>query len=402
MIGLSDQNRPDQMERRTWRVVWLAFAVWVVAVILATGWAAAFVQSAVMPAPSTLGAVSGVVLYREADQRSEASAREGLQIFEGDEIATSFGSRAGIRIPDGSAVELFPETRLQVEAARIGRFNSAATQTRLTLFAGTVRLSVPEAGGRGPGVQLVLPEGMLSFTPGEYTVRASPEATRVSVWSGHSTFLARDGPKEAFDGTKLVITAGGQTQTLEVLENIVSNGDFFENLAGWELWEDLEQGRPDVRGQIEVTSIAGQGAPAKALRIWRSSLRDAHNETGLRQRLDRDVAGARAIRLEARIRVDLASLSGGGYLGSEYPMMLRVRLRDARGGDVVWTQGFYYANPENRPVPIGAIVPRGDWVAVSVDLLQAVNQPATIESIEVFGAGHTFDALVSKVRLLVD
>jgi hypothetical protein len=402
MIGVSEQKRAEQMERRTWRVVWLAFAVWLVAVTLATGWAAAFIQSSVMPAPSTLGAVSGVVLYREADQRSEASAREGLQIFEGDEIATSFGSRAAIRVPDGSAVELFPETRIQLEAARIGRFNSAATQTRLALFTGTVRLSVPELGGRGPGVQLVLPEGMLSFAPGDYTVRASREATRVSVWSGHATFLARDGPKEALDGTKLVIAAGGTTTTIDLLENIVSNGDFSENLAGWEIWEDLEQGRPDVRGQLEVIGASGTASPAKALRIWRSSLRDAHNETGLRQRLDRDVAGARAIRVEARLRVDLASLSGGGYLGSEYPMMLRVRLRDARGGDVVWTQGFYYANPENRPVPIGVTVPRGDWVAVSADLLQAVNQPATIESIEVFGAGHTFDALISSVRLLVD
>lgn len=402
MISVSEQKRAEQMERRTWRVVWLAFAVWLIAVTLATGWAAAFVQSAVMPAPSTLGAVSGVVLYREADQRSEASAREGLQIFEGDEIATSFGSRAAIRVPDGSAVELFPETRIQLEAARIGRFNSAATQTRLALFSGTVRLSVPALGGRGPGVQLVLPEGMLSFAPGDYTVRASREATRVSVWSGHATFLARDGPKEASDGTKLVIAAGGTTSTIDLLENIVGNGDFSDNLAGWEIWEDLEQGRPDVRGQLEVISASGTGSPPKALRIWRSSLRDAHNETGLRQRLDRDVAGARAIRVEARLRVDLASLSGGGYLGSEYPIMLRVRLRDARGGDVAWTQGFYYANPENRPVPIGVTVPRGEWRAVSADLLQVVNQPATIESIEVFGAGHTFDALISSVRLLVD
>src|SRR5207253_5612728 len=129
---------------------------------------------------------------------------------------------------------------------------------------------------------------------------------------------------------------------------------------------------------------------------------DAHDETGLRQRLDVDVRGARAVRLEALVRVDAASLSGGGYLGSEYPMMVRVRTRDRRDAEQVWTQGFYYANEENRPTPIGRRIERGAWTLFSFDLEDELRQTATIESIEVFGAGHTFDASIGEIRLLVD
>ena len=400
MLSVTERKAASSMEQRTWAAVWIAFAIWLGLIAVAGSWVVSFLQSAVVPAPSTLEAVSGVVLYREADQRNEASAQEGVQLFEGDEIATSFGSRAVVSVLGGSTVELFPGTRLRVDAARVGRFNPGATQARLALSGGTLRLSVHEA-ARLQDIQIAVPHGVVAFAPGEYTVRGSAEATRVSVWFGRASLLAGIPKSEAHEGSKLILTPSGHAEVVHVLENVVRNGHFTDQMQDWEQWEDLEQGRPDVRGQMEVVSLSGSGG-GKALRIRRNSARDAHNETGLRQRLDRDVGGARALRIEARLRVDDASLSGGGYLGSEYPIMLRVRLRDSRGGDVVWTQGFYYANPENRPVPIGMRVPRSEWVTFSTDLLQSVNQPATVESLEVFGAGHTFDALVSDVRLLVD
>jgi hypothetical protein len=136
--------------------------------------------------------------------------------------------------------------------------------------------------------------------------------------------------------------------------------------------------------------------------VNRVSLIDAHNETGLSQDLIRDVSGARQIVIAARLRVEQASLSGGGYLGSEYPLMIRVRYHDSRGVEQTWVQGFYYANPENRPVPVGQRVERGVWTEFSFDLTQLRIPPAVVDTVQVFGAGHTFDALIGDVRLLVD
>src|SRR5581483_7152427 len=161
-------------------------------------------------------------------------------------------------------------------------------------------------------------------------------------------------------------------------------------------------GRTGSRTDRTYPGISPSSAPSVAMRVTRNSERDAHNETGLRQVVNRDVAGSRAVRVEAMVRVDDASLSGGGYSGTEYPLMIRIRAHDRRGGDQVWTHGFYYANSEDRPVQFGEIVPQGTWVKFSADLTQAFSQTATIDSIEVFGAGHTFDASIGAVKLLVD
>jgi hypothetical protein len=100
--------------------------------------------------------------------------------------------------------------------------------------------------------------------------------------------------------------------------------------------------------------------------------------------------------------VDYASLSGGGYVGSEYPIMVRLRYRDRRGSDQFWTQGFYYANPENRPTALGMLIERGVWVPIELDITHVLGQATSIVSFEVSGSGHTFDASIGDLRLLVD
>jgi hypothetical protein len=189
---------------------------------------------------------------------------------------------------------------------------------------------------------------------------------------------------------------------LNVLENVVKNSSFAARFGEWTPWEDREQDRADVPGILDIVSPTEAGAPGRALRISRTSLVDAHDETGLRQTLQRDVAGARQVVLRASVRVDNASLSGGGYLGSEYPMMVRLRYRDWRGSEQVWARGYYYANPENRPVGLGQRIDRGVWTPIEVDLTEVLSQASSITSIEVFGAGHTFDASIGDIELLVD
>lgn len=402
-----ESQREIAMQRVTWVVLGTAFAVWLGLGGAGILWVLSLLQRGTAPAPSTLEGASGVVLYQEADQRSEASARQGLQLFDGDELATSFGSSASLRVFDGSLLQIYPNARLRVVATRIGRFNPSANQAALTLLAGAVRLSVPPASDRRHTLNLATPHGAAEFTSGEYTVRVAADRTRISVWAGRTSVAMDAAVVEVSAGQKIISgsdSVGARTAPLVagVLENVLGNGDFTDGFRGWELWQEREQGRPDVPGRLEIEAWDGPEAPAQGLRATRNSERDAHNETGLRQRIGRDVSGARVIRLEGQVRVDFASLSGGGYLGSEYPMMIRIRVRDFRGSEQIWTRGFYYANPENRPVPIGQRIERATWVPFSVDLTDVLNEPAAIETIEVFGAGHTFDASIGEVRLLVD
>jgi hypothetical protein len=82
--------------------------------------------------------------------------------------------------------------------------------------------------------------------------------------------------------------------------------------------------------------------------------------------------------------------------------MLRLRYRDAAGNGQTWYRGFYYQNAEGRPTSRGEVVPQGAWTRVQVDLADLPERPAFLYSLEILGAGHDFDALITDVRLVAE
>lgn len=391
------------MRRLTWVLLTVAFVAWLVLAGGIARWVSGVVETAAAPAPTVLEQVSGIVLYREADRQTDSSAQQGMKVFEGDEVITSPGASASLRVFDGSAIDLYPGARLRTDAMRIGRLKPSATHAELALVDGALRLSIPPLARKAHTLNVGTPHTAAAFVPGEYTVRVGSDGTRISVWTGRIAALAGDQIVEIGAGQKVIVAAGGAPyRVVDVLENVVANGDFARRFEGWDPWEERERGRTDVPGSLEIVTPREAGAPSRALRISRTSEIDAHNETGLRQTLARDVSGARQILVSGRVKVDYASLSGGGYLGSEYPLMLRIRYVDRRGAELVWAQGIYYANPENRPAQLGRLVERGVWTDFSADLTEALALATRLEHIEVSGSGHTFDASVSDIRLLVD
>src|SRR5262249_14777447 len=132
-----------------------------------------------------------------------------------------------------------------------------------------------------------------------------------------------------------------------------------------------------------------------------------HGETGLVQKLDRDVSGFRHLWLQAMVRVDYADLSGGGTLGSEYPMMLQVKYEGPVENTLnPWAVGFYYSNQDNRPVPdyLGRLWPQGEWKPFKVDLMDT--EPGTVPyrllEFAVMGQGHSYDARIAAISLTGD
>src|SRR5579871_2350075 len=395
--------RQASVRRLTWAMVLTAFVVWIILATIAARWGIQALRFGSAPVPTTIERVSGVVLSRQPDGSRDASADVGTQLYEHDDVITSFGSSADLRFFDGSLVQLFPDSRLEITAARIGRFNPGPSQVSFTLMAGAIRMTVPQVEDKSFTVKVATPFGSAAFVPGDYTVRVSGAATRISVWDGRTAAAVAGETIEVSPGRKIVLGLDPSGyRIVDAMENVLTNGAFTAGFDSWEFWEEREEGRPDVSGEREIVQPAETGAPPFAARFTRTSALDTHNETGLRQVLNQDVNGARSIVLHALVKVDAASLSGGGYLGTEYPMMLRIRYRDSRGVDQVWETGFYSANAENRPVPLGEQIQQGVWTEYSVDLAQFKPPPEVIGDIEVFGAGHTFDASIADVELLVD
>ena len=186
----------------------------------------------------------------------------------------------------------------------------------------------------------------------------------------------------------------GQVRVESRTMQLVPNGSFANRAEGWQP-HDHPNSALDVNGaRFWVGGPDELGPTSNALRVVRETSKKEHGETGLIQTLDRDVSGFRHLFLRAWVRVDYAELSGGGQMGFEYPMMLRLVYNGpAESSEYPWVVGFYYANPENRPVPprTALMWPQGTWQQYEVDLKDTdePNVPYRLRELTVMGQGHS-------------
>jgi hypothetical protein len=98
---------------------------------------------------------------------------------------------------------------------------------------------------------------------------------------------------------------------------------------------------------------------------------------------------------------------GGGYLASEYPVMVDIFYTDIYGKDLHWYQGFYYMDlPAGSPwlQPTGEKIPLSVWYTYeSPNLFEQLRdtRPARINSITIYASGHDYDSRVADVALTV-
>ena len=198
----------------------------------------------------------------------------------------------------------------------------------------------------GRDVTVTTPHGTVSLTRGDVTVWIEDNTTRVLSYDGRGKVESENRQVRFREGQRVVASeAQLPREPLSIAENLVKNGELTQGLESWTPIDVRERGRTDVLGErhIETQLIAGLRSPA--LHFFRDSQKDSHNETGVSQEINRDVTPYRVINLSGWVKVNFASLSGGGYLGSEYPMMVRVNFTDDKGSRQVWSKGSTTPTP---------------------------------------------------------
>jgi len=390
----------EAAQRLAWRVLTAAFAIWLALAGGAGLGLVHWVQTATVGAPATLHVQQGMVLFRERDGAPLQPARDGLPVLEGDLLEVTDGALAEIVLPDTGRLSLGPGTRLRVRDLRAGRFNPSMARVAFQHLAGTIRLQVETEHQQAPSVET--PYGTVAMAPGDYLIAVQGREALALVRAGEARVSVGADTRPLRAGQRIHLAAGAPADgPYDGAPNLVRNGDFHDGLAAWQPHDELERTpRLDRGGEREVVSTEIGERQTTALRVWRTSLLQTHNETGVMQEINADVAVYPEVRLSALVRVHYASLSGGGYLGTEYPAMLRLHYRDAAGNGRTWVHGFYYQNPEERPVERGSQIPRDTWVRFEVDLAELRPRPITIYALEVLGAGHDFDAAITDVQLV--
>jgi hypothetical protein len=301
---------------------------------------------------------------------------------------------AELQLFDDSKLRLLAGSTLELTRMEVGRFiNQHAVL--LTQDSGPIRYAT------GDAVDVQVPGALVHLgAHGDYTVWLDGDRTRVLVYGGE----ARIGNVSVGENHRVDIDARGQVSpVMDLPTQLLVNADFSQHDQGWQPL-DVPNSPLDVNGTRSW--VPGPTDSETALRVLRQSAKFEHGETGLVQQLNgMDVSGYRHVWLQAWVRVDYADLSGGGTLGSEYPMMFRLKYEGpVEGSFVPWAIGLYYSNPDNRPIPPNTAVlwPQGQWKLYRVDLMDTdpSNVPYRLLEFAVMGQGHSYDARVAGISLV--
>ena len=191
-------------------------------------------------------------------------------------------------------------------------------------------------------------------------------------------------------------------------QNLIVNGNFTDPLApSWQI--DRFQATADAKpGRAEIVTTGGR----KAVFLSRMGEDGVHTETAISQVINRDVLDFESLALRMDVKLLYQSLSGGGYLSSEFPVMVRIDYKDVYGIDRFWTHGFYYQNVDGYPIqldvwgqPAGEQIPHAVWYPYeSKNLMSALGdiRPARIHSIRIYSSGWNYQSMVSEVGLIAE
>jgi hypothetical protein len=381
--------------RLAWRVTLLAALTLLVVVVggpLARNW---YVNSAIEPRPAELTSIDGVVFIRRQGSRDWITAGPDVQVQPGDTVRTAANARAFVQLFDQSTVLLYPSSTMRVMRAEQGRFRMEKSTVVLELSGGRARIGVaPHPDGSSSFFQVRTPHTAVHLEEGSYSADVARDATQVRVRRGEATAYA--GERQAANakpGQRLAVRPDRPAQGNQPLRADLLENGYFADKAGTDLvgWSQIDVSEVEPPGRISLTEVPG------AVTFRREGR--GHGETLISQQLDMDLWDFESLRLTADVRVLSHSLSGGGWLGSEYPLMLRVTYRDARGGQRDWIRGFYLTNEDGYPTTNGVRVPSTDWHHVDVDLLALTPRPWRIEKVDVLATGWDYVSAVREVHI---
>ena len=244
----------------------------------------------------------------------------------------------------------------------------------------------------------------MGLQDGSYSLEVTPDESTVLVRVGKAIAHAA--------GTSLTVGTGQRAQIpedaapvgpLPIPRDVLKNGSLQDGVPGPagqpgrpSHWTVLDLSEREPPGRVSWEIEAGQG------KVSFERVGEGHGETIIRQSVGRDLSDTASVLLSAEVRVDSHSLSGGGFAGTEYPLMLRVVYEDINRTNTVWAHGFFIHNRDDLPVRAATQVRAGEWTSYEVNLLQVVPRPAQIERLEVLAAGWSYRSAVRNVRLVID
>lgn len=397
-------------ERLAWLVLWSAFAVFCLLVVFVPLGVRHVLLYSTRARPATLQTLEGTVLVEnQATGGLDAVAKDRMaQVGEDSVLTLDEKSEADLRFFDGSYVHIRPGSLLWLERVQAPRFGPGVRPNTIWLRMLKGRVRIVTIGPQRPtGLDFVLrlPHlGATVFIKGEglFGAEVTPEGAEIFAAEGSAVVTARGRSVQLIRYERTTIEPGSPpTAPIADARDLVTNGSFTRPLTeGWTVSNLQGNDEGTVDGHAVWTTDEGK----PAVRFYRTDSQDNHCTTRIEQAIDRDLPDPiSSLSVRAEVKLIKQSLSGGGTMGSEYPLMIRLKYRDRYGSENEWIQAFYYENPRNYPAALGKRIPQGTWqVFESGNLLEELKPtPMRIVSLRVEASGWDYESVIRHIGLLV-
>ncbi len=402
-------------ERLAWTVLLLSFAAFcalAVALPLGIRW---YLTNATRAHEAQVTCLEGTAVVEDPRRGGAIPVlqNESTLVPEGTVVSVDDTAEAEITFFDQSLVRLSPGTSVYLEQMRTPRFDFSPRPDSIAIQVKGGRLwasTVLQASSPVKYSVNTLQAWALLAEDGSYTFEVSNEKTEVIVHRGEAEVAAASlsdsapGPAVTLSSRQRtsVETGGLPLAPMKAERDLLVNGDFSAPLdVGWDVFNDQGADGGEIDGTVTLVEDEGR----RAARLYRTLGQYNHCETTLEQELNHDLPDPLStLRVQATIKLVNQSLSGGGYLSSEYPLMLKIRYRDVYGSETEWIHGFYYQNQDNNPTKYGQQIAEGRWYFYeSENLLDTLQiTPRRIVWLRVSASGWNYESLVSEVSLIVE
>ena len=396
-------------ERTAWIILLNAFSIFCLLLILIPASIHWYITNATLPFMTRVTSVRGVVVINDPSAELSPSITDGNSalIEESFSVVTDNTSQAILTFFDDSSLTMYGNTGVTIQETqepRFSRFSSNPTKIIVNVQQGRVRATSTRTRA-DLNFDIKTPQAYVELSQGSFSIEVSPEETQVTVRLGQVNVIGHEQAVTLGQGERAIVGLDAvPSQPLPAAQNLLRESNFTPAFRDyWEVYaiEAIE----GVTTTVEVISFQD-----RSVLLLRSEGQDnRHTETGVIQQVNKDVRDFQSLRIFAEVRLVRQSLPGGGIIGSEFPIMLRLDYKDADNNDRSWYHGFYYAPPAenyilfNLPDNSSERIARFIWYPYESENLLTILGPAkpvSIKSIRIYASGWIYEAMVANISLL--
>lgn len=352
--------------------------------------------------------ISGTVVVEPPLGRGAIPLSKGqsMSVPVGTLVRADEASEAVVTFYDHSFMRVFPGSTVRLTQMSAKRYKKGRVPNIINLTLVNGHLQIGTALATESELQCTVDtfQGSATLAPdGSYSLETNNDQTEIATHRGTAIVKAQGQTVilEARQRTSIEINQPPHIAT-SMARDVLINGDFNADLSqGWRIFNDQGNDGGVVDGSVTVVVDEGR----RAVQMIRIGGNGNHCETGLEQVLNRTLSDpTTALSVRATLKVANQSLSGGGYLSSEYPLIIRLTYRDMYDNEAEWVQGFYYQNIANNPTMYGLQIPQNRWYYYDsgnlLDMLPV--KPYKLIRLRVYASGWDYQSLLSDIALVVE